>query len=416
MARTFRIPIDLGKLELQNARVQNLASAPGSPVAGQIYFDTSDNTLKYWDGSAWQSSASVTFATPAIALGSSAAAGSAGTVIRSDSTIAAFDTTVPHTQAFGESAATGSAAVASRRDHRHGMPAHALATHQELIATADLTDWPRTAALSLGSQKITDLAEPTLTSDAATKGYVDGKAQGLDFKDSVRAATAAALPTNTRSGNVLTASANGALPAIDGVTLAANDRVLVKNEGTGANNGPYSVTDVGSGSTPWTLTRTTDADSSAEVNPGLYTFVEEGTVEGNSAWTLTTDAPITLNTTALTFAVFGRAGDIVAGMGLTRTGQTLDVVAGAGIAVGANDVSVDTAVVARKYTTTIGDGAATSYTVTHNLGNRNAVVQTFVESSGLQIEADVTLASANTCTVAFATAPASNSVRVVVVA
>lgn len=152
----------------------------------------------------------------------------------------------------------------------------------------------------------------TNNTQLATTAYVDAATQaaaaGLDIKQSVRAATAAALASNSRSGNVLTASANGALAAVDGVTLVLNDRVLVKDESTGANNGIYYVSAIGSGGAPWTLTRATDADSSAEVNAGMFTFVEEGTANGDKAFALTTNNPITLNTTALVFAQFSGGG------------------------------------------------------------------------------------------------------------
>lgn len=197
-----------------------------------------------------------------------------------------------------------------------------------------------TADWNLGGFKITNLGTPTLPGDAATKAYVDSTAEGLDVKKSVRVATTAALPANTRTGNVLTASANGAMPNIDGVVMALNDRVLVKDEATGANNGLYTVTDLGSATTPWKLTRATDADTDAKVTPGLFTWVEEGTINGDSGWVLTTNAPITLNTTALSFTQFSGAGQITAGMGLTKTGNTLDVGAGDGIEVLADSVTV----------------------------------------------------------------------------
>ena len=91
----------------------------------------------------------------------------------------------------------------------------------------------------------------------------------------VRAATTAALPTNTRSGNVLTASANGALPAQDTVSLAVGNPFLVKDETTKANNGLFTVTSLGSGSTPWVLTRHVDADTSAKVPSGMTVYVSE---------------------------------------------------------------------------------------------------------------------------------------------
>ena len=133
---------------------------------------------------------------------------------------------------------------------------------------------------------------------------------GAPTKDSVRAATTAALPAHTRSGNVLTASANGALPAQDGVTLSLNQRLLVKNEGGGTHleNGLYYVSAVGSASALWTLTRATDADASAEVASGMLVYVEEGTANGGKVFELTTAGSITLNTTALTFAEYTGPG------------------------------------------------------------------------------------------------------------
>lgn len=193
---------------------------------------------------------------------------------------------------------------------------------------------------TINSVAITGLAAPSASGDAARKQDVDDAKQGLDYKPSVRVATTAALPANTRTGNVLTASANGALAAQDGITLVVNDRILVKNEATGANNGIYTVTDVGSGITPYILTRATDADVSSEVTSGMYMFVEEGTSNASSAWVLSTSGTITLNTTALTFTQFSGAGQITAGNGLTKSGNTLDVGAGTGISVGADSIGI----------------------------------------------------------------------------
>jgi phage-related tail fiber protein len=162
-----------------------------------------------------------------------------------------------------------------------------------------------TASVSLNSQKITNLATPTADSDAATKAYVDATRQGLDVKDSVRVATTANI---TLSGT----------QTIDGISVIAGDRVLVKNQTTASTNGIYVVA-----AGAWT--RSTDADVSAEVTAGMFTFVEEGTANADSGWILTTDNPITLGTTNLTFAQFSGAGQIEAGAGLTKTGNTLDV-------------------------------------------------------------------------------------------
>ena len=129
-----------------------------------------------------------------------------------------------------------------------------------------------------------------------------------DPKGSARAATTAALPANTRVGNVLTADANGALPSQDTVALAVGDpvdRLLVKDEVLGANNGIYDVTDVGSGSTPWVLTRSPDFTTDDQVTSGASTFVSEGTVNAGREYTLTTADSITVNTTSMTFSQTG---------------------------------------------------------------------------------------------------------------
>lgn len=125
------------------------------------------------------------------------------------------------------------------------------------------------------------------------------------YKDPVRAVTTAALAAHTRSGSVLTASANGAFPAQDGVTLTANQRLLVKNEGSGTHleNGVYILATVGDGTHPWKLQRSFDCDSNNCVCCCLTLKVQEGTVNAGKKFTLTTTGPITLNETALTFAL-----------------------------------------------------------------------------------------------------------------
>ena len=142
-----------------------------------------------------------------------------------------------------------------------------------------------------------------------SKEYVDAVKVGLDFKDSVRVATT--------GSNI---SLSSAPAAIDGVTLSSDDRVLVKDQSTASQNGIYVFN--GSGSA---MTRATDADANAEVTSGLFTFVTEGAVNADSGFVLTTDGSITVGTTSLAFAQFSGAGQITAGTGMTKTGNTLDV-------------------------------------------------------------------------------------------
>jgi hypothetical protein len=344
----FANNINLNKYELQNARAHQLGSAPSSPVTGQLYYDTGTNKLLWYNGTSW--------------IDALARANHTGTQLAA--TISDFDTQV-RTSRIDQMAAP-------------------------------------TASVNFNSQRITSLADPTGAQDATTKAYVDAIAQGLDPKANARVATTAALASNTRSGNVLTASANGALASIDGVSLSVSDRLLVKNEATGANNGIYTVTSLGSGGTPWSLTRAIDADSSADVTSGLYVFATEGTTNNKTGWLLTTADPITLNTTALTFSQFAGLGTYTAGTGLTLTGNVFaqDTANGYGM---------------RKVAADIGDGSSTAYIVTHNLGTRDVIPKLRDNSTPFAYyEPDFEATTTNTVTVRFATAPTTNQYRVII--
>jgi hypothetical protein len=170
-----------------------------------------------------------------------------------------------------------------------------------------------TASVSLNSQKITNLLDPTNDQDAATKAYVDAARSGLDVKQSVRVAT-----TPNDQGTLISQGLNGLL-TIDGVTVSVGDRVLVKDLPMNASDNGIYVVAAGA----WS--RAIDADSSAEVTAGMFTFVAEGTTNADSGWVLTTNDTITLGTTALAFAQFSGAGNITAGAGMVKNGNTLDV-------------------------------------------------------------------------------------------
>jgi hypothetical protein len=187
-----------------------------------------------------------------------------------------------------------------------------------------------TASVSMNSQALTNVLDPVNAQDAATKAYVDAARSGLDVKQSVRAATTASI---TLSGT----------QTVDEVVLVAGDRVLVKNQSTGSQNGIYVVA---AGS--WS--RATDADVDAEITAGMFTFVAEGTVNSDSGWVLTTNDTITLGTTSLAFAQFSGAGSIEAGAGLTKTGSTLDVVTASSSRIVVNADSIDLATVSQSNT------------------------------------------------------------------
>jgi hypothetical protein len=504
MSRKYLVPIDLSKNELQNAVIQNLATSPASPVAGQLYYDTVSSAVFFYNGSGWinaggtskgtlgsrpaasaANSGTFYYATDTFLVyysngsawtqtqafgsitgvttyGASSTDGTATTYARSDhshgspsltsvtpqalsitGTGAVGTGTAParedHVHAgpgfgaitaqtsFGASSGNGSATTPARSDHTHGTPTHDAAAHSA-IKISDLAS-PSTS-VSFGSQKITSLADPTSAQDAATKAYVDGVASGLDVKASVRVATTA---------NITLSSAQ----TIDGVSVIAGDRVLVKSQTTGSENGIYVAS-----ASAWS--RATDADTSAEVTAGMFTFVSEGTTNGNAGFVLTTDDAITLGTTSLTFTQFSGAGTYTASNGVLLTGSNftfapdsagglqtgsgggavklptnsgltkdstgLYVGTGTGISVGTNSVAIDTAVVARKYAVSVGNASATSFTVTHNLGTLDAIVQVYTVADGTQVEVDVTRVTTNTVSVAFATAPTASQYRVIVLA
>ena len=190
-----------------------------------------------------------------------------------------------------------------------------------------LTGGTMSGAIAMSNTKITGLATPTADQDASTKAYVDSVAQGLDVKGSCRASTVSNI---TLSG----------AQTIDGVVIIAGDRVLVKDQSTAADNGIYLCA---SG----TWTRTTDADTWIKLT-GAFTFIEDGTANDNTGWVCTIPPGGTLGTTAVTFEQFSGAGQITAGLGLSKTGNTIDVgtASASRIVVGANDIDLATTGVA----------------------------------------------------------------------
>jgi phage-related tail fiber protein len=235
-----------------------------------------------------------------------------------------------------------------------------------------------TNILDFGGFRGINAADPVAAQDLVTKNYADSLAQGYKWKDPVRAATTANI---TLSG----------VQSIDGVSIVALDRVLVKNQTTGSQNGVYIAA-----SGAWT--RATDFDASSELL-GASCFVSEGSTLGNTVWVNTTDAPMTIGTTALTF--------IQTNAGTTYT-------AGVGISIAGNVLSVDTAVVARKAAATIGDGSATTLTFTHSLNTLDITYSVRDVASNTFVICDGVANTVNTLQLTFGTAPTSGQYRVVV--
>ena len=552
MARKFTVSIDLNKNELINARIQNLASAPSSPVAGQIYFDTSTQILYFYDGTNWISTSGSleviqdaigayvsggtgltstyndttgtttidldntavtagsygsTTAIPTFTVDAQGRLTAAGTANVATNLSIAGDTgtdtvnlltdtlTVAGGEGIdvavtnntitisGEDATSANKGIASFNATDFTVTSGEVTVNAERVEDivgnlilggtgidATYTDASGTlsididstvttnsgsqtltnkilstgtslsANLDANSNKIINLATPTSSTDAANKAYVDSVSQGLDVKQSVRVSTTSNvdLSTDLEAGDV-----------IDGVTLVSGNRVLVKNQTSGADNGLYVVQSSGA------AVRADDANISSEVTAGFFTFVEEGTLYGNTGWVLTTDNPITLGTTVLTFTQFSGTGTFTAGSGLTLNGTefSVDVTPASGNATlintgGAVEVKVNTSdglestasglginngtgltfssgaltldtangYGVRKYSESIGDASATTYTVTHNFGTKDTTVQIYENSSPYaQVEADVEHTTSSAVTIKFALAPSSNQYRVVVI-
>ena len=202
-----------------------------------------------------------------------------------------------------------------------------VGTATTVKSTGDL-NLSATGNVVLNSKYINGVLTPVQDTDAANKGYVDSIAQGLDPKDSVAYATATALSAYTYNngtsgvGATITANANGAL-SIDGSTPSASERVLVKNETStdAPYNGIYVVTTVGDAGTPFVLTRATDFNQPAEI-PSAFTFVEAGSTNADTGYVCTTNAPVVIGTTDITFVQFSGAGSYTANTsaGLSLTG------------------------------------------------------------------------------------------------
>ena len=501
MSRKFLVPIDLNKNELQNAVIQNLASAPSSPSVGQVYYDTVLLGPYSWNGTTWDKAVTVYGAVTAqTSYGAASVNGSAVSASHSDHlhgtpalstnspavlTIAGASAagagTLPskddHTHAgpgfgtptsattFGVAAVTGVATTVLRSDHTHGTPTH-VGTDHSAISHSSLA--LPTGNVPWGSFKITGLADPTLAQDAATKNYVDNTALGLSIVDSIKAATTTALPTGTYAagsagadggtgvGATFTVSAVGIL-TLDGYRTLLGDRLLVKNQAAPTQNGIYTVTTAGTAGVAAILTRATDYDNhvAGQVIVGNLVYIGAGSTLTGTLWaetaigTATTPVNgIKIGTDNITFTQFLGGAVYTASNGVLLTGNNftfapltsgglqtaaggasvllqttsglalaaggLAVGAGAGILVAANSISVDTTIVARKYSTTLST-SATSYTVTHNLATLDVHVQVYTISDGSEIMVDNLRATTNTVTINFSVAPAINTYRVVVI-
>lgn len=344
----------VGALGLPSGTV---AQRPGSPTPGFFRWNTDNTVIEYWSGSIWVALGSGSGSVTSIAVTGSTGLGVSGSPITTSGTITltlgaelqglsglASNGVITRTGAGTYTGrtitGTGSNISVTNGDGVAGNPtidlvdagtavtgqfvkittdAKGRVTATAAVASGDITtalgytpvsklgdSMSSTANLTFsGGGEVLGLpASPSGATAATSKAYVDSIAQGLDPKGGVRAATAVA-------GTLASSFANGS--AIDGVTLATNDRILIKNQAAPAENGIYTVNASGA------PTRSTDMDAWTEV-PGAFVFVEEGTANADTGWVCTSNQGGTINTTAVTWVQFGGAGTYTAGTGLTLTG------------------------------------------------------------------------------------------------
>lgn len=248
--------------------------------------------------------------------------------------------------------------------------------------------------IDLSGSRAVGAADATAATDLVTLQQLQAMVRGLSWKDEVRVAT-------TTNGTLATAYANG--QTIDGVTLATNDRILLKNQTSAAENGIYTVNASGA------PTRAVDADSTTELENATV-FVSSGTVNADTAYTQTATVT-TVGTTGQTWVQFGGGGSVTAGNGLTGT-TTLSVLldSGSGMSVSGTGLKNDFTVVVKKYA---ADCAATTnpQTFTHGLGTNDVTVA--VWASNELVYPDITKGS-GTVIVDWGSAPAAADYRVVV--
>lgn len=317
--------LDFWQLQALNMALHNATWAPWTPVKWQKYFNTTTDIEYTWDWTTW--------------INSLDRANHTGTQLAN--TISDFDTAVQTSRLDQMSAPTWS--------------------------------------VDMNSQKITWLLTPTLTTDAATKLYVDDLINGTDWKDSVRAATTANIALT-------------ALQTLDGISVLDWERVLVKNQSTWSENWIYTAS-----TGAWS--RSEDWNSAGDLTPSTTVFIEEGTTLADTQWRITTDWVIIIWTTAIVFAQIWAATSYTGWNGIDVTGSV---------------ISVDTAVTTRKYAVDIWDTAATSFTLTHSLNTLDIQVTVRENSTGEEMIVPNRASSTSQAIVEFAVAPSTDEFRVII--
>lgn len=249
------------------------------------------------------------------------------------------------------------------------------------------------------TSKVINVPTPSAAGDAVPKSYVDSAVEGLAWKDSARVGTQSNINLSSPGAT------------IDGVTMASQDRVLVRNQSTQSQNGIY----VWNGAAV-AMTRSLDASTFAELEQAIIT-VEEGTDAGTT-WRQT-QVNGTIDSSNVVWTSFAAAAPAAS----ETTAGVAEIATQAEVDAGTDDLRIVTPLKLatwsgriKKYSTNIGDGSATSYTITHSLNTRDVIIRVFPNSGNYDdVEVDVYRPSTTTATLVFATAPGVNAYRVVVI-
>jgi hypothetical protein len=434
VATKYGTPFNMLQNAIMNALAHPLSGAPSSPVFGQFYTDSTLNAFGVYMGATtgWiyltATEGSVTTVSVVNANGFAGTVANAGTApaLTLQTTISGLlkgnGTAIAAAAAGTDYLAPGGsgAALTGLTQSQISGLAAALAALAPLASPA-LTGTPTAPA-------------PTTASSIAIKSYVDGLFQGAAGKYGAVACTTGAETCTVTSGTVTQISGT----AVDGVSPAIGDNVLIMNApaatgpGTAATNGLgtaqpanglYTVTNA---TTNLTLSRA--ADFTGSNSPiGAYVFVAGGTLNKGTGFIVVAPVPetvVTYGTTAIQFQQFTGAGEVSVGAGLALTGNQVGVVAG-GLPVAQGGMGATTVAGAKTslsfgqvYTSgTLGNGALTTLTVTHNLNNSYPDVTVWdVSGANPQIMyCDVIATSANAVNLVFGAAPAANTVRCTVV-